>query len=68
MATAKAVSKVETSSEKSFIVMRQDLGILYRVGLEGGGVVPDVLSGQYTSIKAAEYDIEKYLVNRVQRG
>lgn len=65
-AASKAVSKVETSSEKSFIVMKQDLSILYRVGLEGGGVVPDILSGQYTSIKAAEYDIEKYLANRTR--
>lgn len=62
--TSKSVSKVETSSEKSFIVMKQDLGVLYRIGLEGGGVVPDVLSGRYTSIKAAEHDIQKYLVQR----
>lgn len=61
---AKSVSKVETNSEKSFVVMKQNLGVLYRVGLEGGGVVPDVLSGQYTSIAAAEMDIKKYLATR----
>lgn len=64
MATAKAVSKVETNQEKSFIVMKQDIGVLYRIGLEGGGVVPDVLSGRYTSIHAAELDIQKYLASR----
>lgn len=61
---SKSVSKVETSSDKSFIVMKQDVGVLYRIGLEGGGVVPDVLSGQYTSITAAEMDIKKYLATR----
>jgi hypothetical protein len=64
MSVSKSVSKIETDSPKKFIVMKQDLGVLYRVGLEGGGVVPDILSGRYTSIKAAEYDIEKYLVQR----
>lgn len=66
MATAKAVSKVETEldSQKDFIVMKQDTSTLYRIGLQGGGVVPTLLSGQYTSIHAAELDIKKYLVSR----
>jgi hypothetical protein len=64
MSVSKSVSKVQTDSPKGFIVMKQDIGVLYRVGLEGGGVVPDVLTGRYTSIAAAELDIQKYLATR----
>lgn len=61
---SKAVSRVETDQVKDFKVLKCDQGALFRVGLDGGGVVPDMLSGLYTSIKAAEFDIKKYLSQR----
>lgn len=63
MSKSKAVSEVQTDG-KSFIVMREDQGSLYRIGLEGGGVIPTDLSGRYTSVHAAEVDIAKYLSTR----
>ncbi len=64
MATAKSVAKVNTDQDKAFVVMKQDYGVLYKIGLEGGGVVPEDLKGQYTSIHAAQLDIQKYLAKR----
>lgn len=63
MSRSNKVSEVQTDG-KSFIVMRSDTSTLFKVGLEGGGVVPQDLAGLYTTPKVAEQDIQKYLAKR----
>lgn len=60
---SKQVSEVQTDG-KSFIVMRADGSSLFRVGLQGGGVVPEDLKGFFTTTKVAEQAIHKYLSER----
>lgn len=60
---SKSVQEVQTEG-KSLKVLRMDSGSLFRIGFDGGGVVPEVLSGLYTSPRVAEQDIQKYLMNR----
>lgn len=59
---SKAVSKVETVKEKgkNFIVMKAENTVLYRIGYEGGGEVPAILSGLYTKPEIAERAIQAY--------
>jgi archaeosine-15-forming tRNA-guanine transglycosylase len=63
MSQSKKVSEVQTEG-KAFIVMRTESGSLFRVGLEGGGVVPEALAGLYTTPKVAEQSIQMYLSKR----
>lgn len=60
---SKTVHSVETDG-KAFLVMRAEGSVLFRIGLEGGGVVPEQLKGLYTSQAVAENDINKYLESR----
>jgi len=60
---SKSVQEVQTEG-KSLKVLRMDSGSLFRIGFDGGGVVPEALSGLYTSPRVAEQDIQKYLTNR----
>lgn len=60
---SKAVSEVKTDG-RSLKVLRMDSGALFRIGYDGGGVVPEQLSGLYTTPRVAEQDIQKYLAER----
>jgi hypothetical protein len=60
---SKSVAEVPTGG-KAFKIMRADGSVLYRIGLENGGVVPDVLTGFYTSVSVAENAVQKYLESR----
>ena len=57
---------VKKGTEKNFVVKASPLYNFY-IALEGGGEVPKILSGQYTTIALAERAIEKYLATRRKR-
>lgn len=63
MASAQA-SKVEVQNGKDLKVLRTDGSSLFRVGFDGGGKLPDELTGLYTSEDVAEKAIRAYLVRR----
>jgi hypothetical protein len=63
MASA-AASKVEVQNGKDLKVLSSEGSSLFRIGFDGGGVVPKELDGLYTSTDVAEKAIRAYLVKR----
>ena len=67
MAGSRAAAKVETTKEsgRDFVIMHEDGSSLYKIGYDGGGVVPEELaSSLYTSIDVASKAIESYQAKR----
>ncbi len=59
------VEEVKTEEvKKELIIIPVNRTSLYSIKWRGGGQVPDVLTGKYTSPKLAHDDIEKYMVER----
>lgn len=61
---SKSVQSVEVKDGRDLKILRKDGSTLYRVGFDGGGVVPSELDSLFTSTRAAELAIQKYLTNR----
>jgi hypothetical protein len=47
-------------SEKNLRIERDPSSLLYRIKWEGGGQIPDLLQGQYTSVAKAEEQIARW--------
>lgn len=47
-------------SEKNLRIERDQKTLLYRIKWEGGGQLPDLLQGQYTSVAKAEEQIARW--------
>jgi hypothetical protein len=63
MASA-AAGKVVVEGGKDLKVLKHDGCSLFRVGFDGGGVVPKELEGFYTSVDVAQKAITAYLARR----
>lgn len=53
-----------STAKKELELVRQPDGRMYRLKFKGGGQLPAELTGEYTSISAAEKDMAAYLFKR----
>jgi hypothetical protein len=52
---------VARKEKKLIVELAENEGTLYKIRFEGGGQVPEFLSGKYTSYVEANRRIERYL-------
>jgi len=56
--------KIKDTTKDIFKVRHRGNSSLFEVYSETGGVIPSILSGEYTSEKYAKLAIEQYLIKR----